>query len=195
MRDKEKAFLKTNGHGARRKARTEFSTSQKTFDNRLRFLERKYKSNLALDIEKVSTDNPRKFWDELNKLGPKRKKDIPMECDIGGGNITCDKSEVLQKWEYDFSNLYKKVNTTSDDTFYAHAMQHKQLLEDNMLDPLFEPNGKLNGTISIEEVKKVAFNSKDGKSPGIDLLHYKVLKKNRVISVSHKLFKLCFETR
>ncbi|CAG2226762.1 unnamed protein product [Mytilus edulis] len=152
MRDKEKAFLKTNGHGARRKARTEFSTSQKTFDNRLRFLERKYKSNLALDIEKVSTDNPRKFWDELNKLGPKRKKDIPMECDIGSGNITCDKSEVLQKWEYDFSNLYKKVNTTSDDIFYAHAMQHKQLLEDNMLDPLFEPNGKLNGTILIEEM-------------------------------------------
>ncbi|CAC5420543.1 unnamed protein product [Mytilus coruscus] len=63
-----------------------------------------------------------------------------------------------------------------------------------MLDPLFEPNEKLYGTISIEEVKKVVFNSKDGKSPGIDLLHNEVLKNNGVISVLHKLFQLCFET-
>lgn len=35
--------------------------------------ERKYRSNLAPVIERFFKDNPQQFWEELNKLCPKKE--------------------------------------------------------------------------------------------------------------------------
>ena len=35
---------------------------------------------MILNIEKCCTDNPKEFWNHIKKLGPAKKKNIPMEA-------------------------------------------------------------------------------------------------------------------
>lgn len=80
-----------------------------------------------------------------------------MECETGNGDITCNGAKILQKLESDFSNLYKHVDTTSDDAFHVHAMQHKQYLYSNMLEHLFKPNEKIKWNDFHRRIEKGCF--------------------------------------
>ena len=89
MRQKEYAFTKYKQNGtAKRRLQLSFKTAQNSFYKALRNAERSYKRDLSIDIETACTDNPRKFWDHLRSLGPKRKHDIPFEMYDDTGNIT-----------------------------------------------------------------------------------------------------------
>ena len=68
------------------------------------------------------------------------------------------------------------------------------VLEDGMLDPLFEQNPILNVPISHCEVKKVVNGDKNGKSSRFDKIPYEVLKFPIIIDVLHALLNLCFDT-
>lgn len=81
--------------------------------------------------------------------------------------------------------MYNNPKTNIDDVFYNQAILHKKILENNSIDPLFIPKDTLNKSISIEEVRKVISNLKNGKSPGIDLKYNEVLRNNPVIEVLH----------
>lgn len=61
------------------------------------------------------------------------------------------------------------------------------------MDFLFILNDMLNKFIFIEEVCKVIFNLKNGKSFGIDFIYNEVLRNNFVIEVLYVLFMFCFE--
>ena len=77
---KEKAFLKFQGDRyMKNRLRNDFKNARNIFDKRLRSAERKYRRSLAIDVEHVSTENPKAFWDHIKNLGPKRKDSIPME--------------------------------------------------------------------------------------------------------------------
>lgn len=117
-----------------------------------------------------------------------------MEYEDDDGNIIYDEDKILQNWESAFKNLFTNPNGNFDDVFYNQAILHKKILENNSMDPLFIPNDTLNKSISIEEVRKVISNLKNGKSPGIDLIYNEVLRNNPVIEVLHVLFMFCFET-
>ena len=144
MHDKEKLFLKTNNKNRRQFYRADFLSAQKTFDERLRYFERKYRTELPINIEKTRTSNPRKFWEELKKLGPKKKPNIPMECYTEDGGITSNTLEMLKNWELDFSKLYNHSENDFDAEFYNEALKQKQIIEDNMMDPAYIPNRLLN---------------------------------------------------
>lgn len=77
MRDKEKLFLKAKIKKIKQILKYEFLSAQKFFDRRLRFFERKYRKDLALNIEHVSTTDPRKFWEELKKNWAKEEVKYP----------------------------------------------------------------------------------------------------------------------
>ena len=81
--------------------------------------------------------------------------------------------------------MYNNPKRNIDDVFYNQAILHKKILENNSIDPLFIPKDTLNKSISIEEVRKVISNLKNGKSPGIDLIYNEVLRNNPVIEVLH----------
>ena len=51
MHDKEKLFLKTNNKNRRQFYRADFLSAQKTFDKRLRYFERKCRTELSINIE------------------------------------------------------------------------------------------------------------------------------------------------
>ena len=45
----------------------------------LKYEKRKYERNLVLQLDVMDTSDPKRFWQALKTLGPKRDKDIPMK--------------------------------------------------------------------------------------------------------------------
>ena len=163
MRHKECAFTKcTQGSNEKRHLLTIFKAARNTFDKSLRNAERAHRRDLSINIETVCTDNPRQFWDHLRSLGPRRKHEIPLEVYDDQRNIISDSDRVFDKWSDEFSSLYNPECT--DDQFdqqcYDRILQHKRLLEDNMLDPLYQENVLLNYYITRCEVERVVYGTK-----------------------------------
>ena len=136
------------------------------------------------DIENIN-----EFWEKIKKLGPRKSSEIPIEVYDRNGEILMDDSKR------DFENLYNidADNNFSSD-FHRHALSHKSLLEDRMLDPLYDSNRELNYNINLAEIERLVMNAKNGKSVGTDSIPYEVLKFFSVIRVLHFLFQLIFDT-
>ena len=65
---KEKAFLKFQGDRyMKNRLRNDFKTARNIFEKRLRSAEREYRRSLAINVEQVSTENPKAFWDQRPK--------------------------------------------------------------------------------------------------------------------------------
>jgi hypothetical protein len=96
---KEKAFVKCKGtNRLRRKLHDGFKAARHTFDRTLRRYKREYNRKRVLDIEQCVTDNPRKFWQHIQKLGPKCTSSIPLEV-IDINEIYNGKKNVLNTWK------------------------------------------------------------------------------------------------
>ena len=63
----------------------------------LRQTERSYWRNIALEINEVNTSDPKKFWDHISKLGPRKTTKIPDKV-FKDGQLTSDELDVLKKW-------------------------------------------------------------------------------------------------
>ena len=185
-------------HGERRiknQLQHEFKLARNKFDKQLRTAERNHRRSLSIDIESVSTDNPRKFWDHIKHLGPKRKDIVPMEVYNDDGTINTDSKFVFKKWSSDFESLYNADDTENfDNQFYENILQSKSFLEDRMQEPLYESIQTLNITILRSEVEKVVNGAKAGKSTRFDTIPAEVLKFPIIVDVLHSLFNLCFDT-
>ncbi len=46
-------------------------------------------------LVKISTNNPREFWAQMKRLGPRKVTSIPMKVHDVNGNITADIGKVL----------------------------------------------------------------------------------------------------
>ena len=56
----------------------------------------------------MKTDDPRKFWNVIRNLGPKRcsKDVIPIKVKAASGYIVLKSSEVLATWKQNFRSLF-----------------------------------------------------------------------------------------
>ncbi|VDI61569.1 Hypothetical predicted protein, partial [Mytilus galloprovincialis] len=117
-----------------------------------------------------------------------------MEVYGEDGTILTDDETILNKWKTEFQNIYNTDNAASnfDDEFYRQVSTHKSSLEDKMLDPLYNANQDRNTTITIENIRRLVYKTKNGKSCGIDSIPYEVLRYECL--VIHSLFQLIFET-
>lgn len=77
MREAEYLFLQCKDTNTREQCRKEFKKKQHVFDKRQRLFKRRYQGGQLL--QEIQTRNPQQFWSQINKLGPKRHKKIPME--------------------------------------------------------------------------------------------------------------------
>ena len=73
----------------------------------------------------------------------------------------------LGKWSTIFSSLCNLRNTEAqfDHQFYDDILRHKQLLEENMIGPLYGENVSLSYTINRNEVEHAVFHATYGKTP------------------------------
>ena len=63
-----------------------------------------------------------------------------------------------------------------------------------MKNPLYNETQSLNSPISKDEIEKVVFRAKNGKSIWFDKIPYEILKFPSVINSLHSLFNLCLDT-
>ena len=110
---------------------------------------------MLLDIESTATNNPNEFWSKINRLGPRKSRKILVEVVGEDGQVYRDEQHVYNSWKQEFSNLYNRVDSEDfDNDHYTTAKSHKQLLENNMSDPLYICNDSLNRNITVEQNNK-----------------------------------------
>ena len=196
MNKKEKFF--NNYRGGIRRIKTQlledFKHSQRLFDKTLRKTARNYNTKQIEEIESVSTEDPKTFWNHIKQLGPKSKKDIPIKVQTETG-YTIDPNEVTEAWGNAFSNLLNQTQNDEeyDQVFFDSIINEKVRLENEMNGRDYQCNAMLNDYISFDEIEAVSLKLKNKKSTGIDLIPNEVIKCKSVQIVLYKLFKTCFE--
>jgi hypothetical protein len=112
MKEAEKAFLKCRGASdVKQRLRTKFMHERQIFDKALRRSERNYFKDVADEIEKINTNDPRAFWNYIKKLGPKKQQEIPMRIKYSDGTESYNKENVHTHWKNEFHTLLN--NTAS----------------------------------------------------------------------------------
>ena len=109
MHDAEKTFLKCKDHQQQKTLRQEYKFKQQYFDKLLRKTSRSYNRQVISELDQACDDNPKRFWDMLNRLGPRAKKNIPIMVRIGD-ELVADEKDVCNKWKSDFENLFNQGN-------------------------------------------------------------------------------------
>ena len=142
------------------------------------------------------------FWSYINRLGPRKPKNIPLKVYDNNNTLSDDSNIVLQKWRDDFQGLYNIPDTETDvfdNGFLSEKLHEKNMLETgyHAVDHSDSPTGYgydyLNIPFSLEELIKVCGKIKNGKSVGPDLLPNEVLTTESVRFVLLKFMNKCFE--
>ena len=61
-------------------------------------------------IDSLGVDDPKEFWAQIQKLGPRVKASIPLKIRDGNNFIT-EETEVLKRWEHEFNDLLNNEGT------------------------------------------------------------------------------------
>ena len=196
MRDKENQF-RLNRHRGKVSNNWyfDFKESQRLFDKELRKAERTYNRGLCIEIENVDVTNPREFWKYISSLGPRKKKDIPLNvyATENKDEIVMNIDKVLSTWKEDFSCLYNKPEHNIEDREYIDMCNTKERLEKQMDEPSYSENVYVNGEITFEEVEGVINKLKMHKAVGLDKIPNEVIRTHDVKLILHKYFNKCFE--
>ena len=131
MAKAEKEFHRCNSRSAKTALREIFARTRAVFDKELRRTERTYNRKFADDIEELNTEDPKQFWNYINKLGPRKTKDIPFKVYDKQGYLTSDNSAVLDKWKTSFESLY--TNASPDDPRFDEDFLFKTMKEKHNL--------------------------------------------------------------
>ena len=102
MADAEKNYKNCKIPSTKKHLRSLFIEKQRKFDKLLRNSERTYNRQLADMIDDLDTENPKKFWEQIKKLGPKNSKNIPMQVYDPDGTLISDTEKVLNTWKQEF---------------------------------------------------------------------------------------------
>ena len=195
MHNSEKAFVTCKGSRREKMIlKRQFTLDTCTFDKLLKRHKRLYDRGCLINIETINTSNPTEFWNQISRLGPRTKNSIPIETLLDNGQITRDKSQVLNKWVSEYQNLYLNENECYDNDFLLQCEHELSMRENNINDPLHVHNAFLNKPIEIGEIMRVLTNAKNNKSPGIDQIPYEVWKRPKLLPVIKEFFQFCLDT-
>ena len=188
MKSAEHNYLKSKRKGNQsRELRNVFKHKQDIFDKTIKRTKRNFQRSKSLLLEEVNSSDPNAFWNYIKELGPKKKKNIPWECYTESGELSCDKSDILDNWKNEFEKLYNPSSGESSpfmDFIKKDNSDFDKLPSDN--------SSSINLPFSKPEVSKVVNRSKNNKAPGIDGIVYDILKNEDSVSLLTKLFNLCF---
>ena len=195
MARKEKEFVKYKGLNRGRKTQllNRFKESQRLFDKELGNKSREYRRKVVDSIDSLSVDNPKEFWAQIQKLGPRVKTSIPLKIRDGSNFIT-EETEVLKRWEHDFNDLLnpQRGDSTYDDEFLQNSQRVRNNIEHDMRENNYQCNAALNKEVSIDEIEKVISKLKNNKSVGNDQVPNEVIKCNTYKYLLFKLVQFCF---
>ncbi|VDI60847.1 Hypothetical predicted protein [Mytilus galloprovincialis] len=94
----EKDFLRWNGNRRTRdRLKQIVIVNRKSFDKSLRQAERQYEAEQRNKFKTLNTQNPKEFWKEVNKLGPKTTQQNIDSVFREDGTISYDTNEILER--------------------------------------------------------------------------------------------------
>ena len=212
-RDSERQYLKSKRNAKdTRDLRCEFQHKRKIFDMALRRSQRQYTNEQRQRIDTLRTDNPREFWNEIDKLGPDRPHQNTSESvKLSDGTITDDPDIVLQRWKDDFQSLYNSPWDTENTEFvdaieqlsnewereYQDILQRGEDATSMEIFPQAEQirqaASSLNRTIPIQETVTALQCTRNGKAVGVDNIANEILKVPGLQVCLHDLYSACFE--
>ncbi len=145
-------------------------------------------------LERICTDNPRKFWAQMKRLGPRKVNTIPMKVYGINGNITTDIRNISHEWKINFEGLLNRsVDVRFNDEFYYECLHDKNNKENEMESETFASNSKINFPITINEVESFVSKLGDNKATGLDSILNFVLNNQDVIKILYYLFSKLFD--
>ena len=178
--------------------RRTFKEQRKAFDQLYRRAERVYHKEKLDKLEQDCGTDPKSFWTDVKKLGPRNKREIPWQVENEIGEITGDRAEVLERWVKDFEALYNPTRigckTRAEAVHERDTQDFTYLSELNMSDPLYEPVAGLNNNFTIEEIKKALDKLKNKKATGVDNVPNEILKLPVILDTLKELLQLYFDT-
>ena len=189
---KQRIFLKTNkvvDPFIYARVRAEFQTAQKLFDCTLRKIERQHNRAQIAKIDTLNTNNPKVFWEHINKLGPGKKGKLPCMIKDINEHVLYDINNVLDVWKTSFMNTMN-INEVYDDVIYSENIYAYCWLE-YCLKYFNDTNSELNAVIHVDDLSIALRKLKNGKSPGFDEIPNEILKCDRFKTVLLKLFNVC----
>ena len=86
-----------------------YKIKQGIFDKHFRNTERVCNTKFADYIEDTNTNDPVQSWNQINRLGPQKKSEIPMSVMWENGSVSNEFDIVMDTWKSDFSNLYNPL--------------------------------------------------------------------------------------
>ncbi|VDI38103.1 Hypothetical predicted protein [Mytilus galloprovincialis] len=179
----EKIWLRFTGHSSKKRTlKEDYCHKRKTFDRLNRKYKRQYQLQQQQTLEdKLSNMNQKDFWKSIGKIGiaNERKRAIPLAVVDNCGNVTNDKSNVLNIWKNDFETLFKRNEDINDH------------LDTTICNTEIDVSA-LNEAISREEVVKAVIHAKLRKAAGIDDIPAEVLKNEAAIDLLFKIISGCF---
>ena len=196
MKDSEKQFLKFKGQNSQRSIlREKFHDKRLVFDKSLRKAERTYYRNLGENLEaEININDPKAFWNHIQKLGPRKKSEIPLKIFDENGTPKCDVNDVLNHWRNQFSNLLNKPEENGENQgVKTGILQQLNIKEGEMMMANFSQHDRLNKSITREEIQKAVNNLKKGKAVGPDLLPNEILIHANVQTFVLNLIQFCFD--
>lgn len=166
-------------------------TARNAFDKELRTQKKKFDRGNMVKIESLNTTNPEKFWELVNKLGPRNKSKMYCEALDEKGNITRDDKIVRNYW-YD---CYKSHCGSFPEGRFDHSFLKECNSSLAAMEESDQPQAEsvLDDYITYNEVLKVVMRGKDNKACGVDELPYECLKNEHCIMVLHRLFNKCLD--
>ena len=182
-------------------------------DKTYRRAERQYNAERRERIENLNTNNPKSFWDEVNKLGPRPNKSNDYRTKTKDGNLETNGEKIKEQWQKDFSNLYNTSHSSTFNENFLHAETENNRRYNQQEAPEMEneetkgdifvskdahtyvnlDSNLLNLDITIEEVKWATSKAKNNKSSGYDNIANEILKSPTMHKMLEKLFAYCFK--
>ena len=104
------------------------------FNKALKKEKRNYDRKFVIELDAINTSNPRKFWETLKGLGPRRNNDVPSIVKLDNGEMTSGDSMVKEKWFSDYNKFYNYVEYDDDfDNFLEDIAEYSKTLENTMV--------------------------------------------------------------
>ena len=94
-----------------------FKTSQKHFDKKFRYFQRKFKKDEYMELENSAKSRPADMWKKLNQLNSPPTARAALEIIREDKTISRDLKEILERWFKDISSLFSGLREDPDLAF------------------------------------------------------------------------------
>ena len=175
----------------KREVKDIFINNRNLFDKCLRKTQREYNISMQTHIDSLNTKDPKAFWEELRKLGPKgNTKPNTYKVQLDDGGVSDDPNIVLENGKGTSKRYTKPMELQGATT--THLFKTSVDCHNNGRNNI-QASATLNRPIALQETVNSLKTLRNGKAVGIDNIANEILKVQTIQNCLHSLFASCFE--